>query len=80
MPADNEQLINKYIDDKLTEDEFVEIQTRMVKDNAFAELLEDYLQTQLLFSKISMHAREKKRKKFKAGYNEFLMAQNWEND
>jgi hypothetical protein len=76
MLIDNECLINKYIDDKLTEAEFVDMQTRIVKDNAFAEMLEDYLQTEVLFSKISTHVREKKRKEFLAGYNEFLTKQN----
>jgi len=58
---DDETIINKYLDNELTEDEFSELERRVETDSDFVEKLRSYQETDNFFSSIIFAVKEKER-------------------
>lgn len=66
----NEDLIFKYLDNQLNEQEELEFNYRFDNDAEFAEMLEDYAETEEFFMNLASVGREKDREEFFKLYDE----------
>ncbi len=65
----DEDLINKYLDNNLSEDEVVEFDRRYLSDDIFRKMANDFFEIDKFLLKIEMEHRERSKKNFLAECN-----------
>lgn len=72
---DDEELINKYLDDELTDEELAAFNKRRENDPVFNDMVNDFIETENVIEKTALYINQKKQDDFLGEYEKFLEEQ-----